>query len=164
MKKIVYFWIILLFSFSLTIGQTKGRSTILKPASVSQFTEAEKAWGPFWKRFCDAVKSGKLPNEMLARTVRHHGCCRDTNRDGDIRDEFLASLSSNEDTGWKSLRELILTGKPVGQIKKSTNYETGKVDIIRSKGPNSSGGSQPWCPFVFQEGRWMLVDFAYTEV
>ena len=45
------------FSFSLAIGQTKGKVTVRNPVQVSKLAEAEKAWLPFWMRFRKSIIS-----------------------------------------------------------------------------------------------------------
>lgn len=140
MKKIVYFCIILLFSFSLTLGQTKGKAAVQKPSTVSLFAEAEKAWAPFWGSFRSAIVS------------------RDTVR---LRVLFARSYdrkSINQDVQYwlrKENRNAILSSKP------HEIYEKDRPDVLERI--VSWQISDPCCDISFQFRKtvgWKIFSFS----
>lgn len=154
-------------SFSAThFAQKVTKPAVSKPMVLSKVRAAEVAWPSFWTKFKHAVekKDRSLLKDLATRGVKHHDCCEDENGDGDIRDEFITSLDIQDGQGWDSIREVVRSSKRPGTVERIKDYVTGDVVISRTKGPPMSGGSQPWCRFIFDGKKWLLDDFAYTEV
>jgi len=154
MKKIVYFWIILLFSFSLTIGQTNGNGTVRKPLQVSQFAEAEKAWGPFWGNVKTAIRMHDRESlkELISVEYRCYSRCGNY---VDKRDAFFDLFESLDSKWWGQLGWIFEKGTRVGKIRN----EDGKMARTVSSDKSRELGTD--ADFSYQKnGKWYFTEIS----
>ena len=180
MKKIVYFWIILLFSFCLAVGQTRGKATVRKPIVVSQFAEAEKAWVLFWNNFREAVRirNSKSLYNLMAEDFRFD-CAYNggigyqgegVGRSFEIKKFDRIPGSDFDCGGWDQLLGMnklsVLLKKGAASpwfIEKTPSRVIGEYWNSKTNSPCSRDGRENWAVFEYREKQWVFSKLSFCE-
>ena len=158
MKKIIYFWIILLFTFSMALGQTKGKTTVQKSAGMSGFAEAENAWKVFFPKFRQAVLNREYGSIKAMMKVS----CECGGNDECLADWRKATPTCSGVT-WGDFAKTI-SGK-VCKLSKGVREEKYEFSRYVREADKAcvDGGGNP-ASFVFIKGIWYLQSFTWEQV
>ena len=158
MKRITYICVILLCSigFAFAQGAKPGRTNtnskkVVKKTAVSPFTEAEKAWTPFWIEFKRAIKNHDKNafREIISNEYYDGGRCEE-NSFVDKRERFFCS---DQNEWWKSFDWIFGKRLKIDKISKYDGEITRGVSVTARDGISGIGAS-----FKYEKDRkWYFV-------
>ena len=156
MKKIIYLWFILLFSFGLAIGQTKGKATVREPIVVSQFAEAEKSWMPYWSSFLKAVKANDQMRffPLISRDFDASGLYMNNEKCRNLKDKRSEFFCILKEQGTDLTNEFEWVFR-----KKTRIGKVGLIDKQITRNVEWQNDTYRFAKFIYAlDGNWYIID------
>lgn len=136
------------------------------PAAFAQRSAAaDRAWGPFFRAFREAVRrrDADTLKGMMARDFHYHSSGGDENGDGDTREEAFEFWAEPRVRAWESLDKILAQGTVRNTaMREPGNTRPGRVapPVANSRRAIQNASFEWYALFEYMDGRWYLTAFS----